>query len=263
MGTTIDDFLNSEIILFGVDYEGAAKKAEEFYRTITLSPFFKTTIENAELIKVVYNTFISTKISMINTIMETCHHLPNTDVDEVSRALSMCTTRIISDKYLYGGMGDGGGCHPRDNIALSYLAKQLNLSYNWYDNIMRQRENQTEWLAQLCIDNKINNKINILGKCFKPETNLTLGSPSILLKNILEEKGEEVFMWDPWVDKEETFKVIQDNKWDKEPQIYFIGTKHEVWKHFYFKKGDVVIDPFRYLNLIEGVKYIPLGKHGS
>ena len=263
MGTTIDDFLNSEIILFGVDDENAAKKAEEFYKTINNSPFFKTTLENAELIKVVYNTFISTKISMINTIMETCHHLPNTNVDEVSRALSMCTTRIISDKYLYGGMGDGGGCHPRDNIALSYLAKQLNLSYNWYDNIMRQRENQTEWLAQLCIDNKISNKITILGKCFKPETNLTLGSPSILLKNILEEKGEDVFMWDPWVDKEETFKVIQDNKWDKEPQTYFIGTKHEVWKHFYFKKGDVVIDPFRYIQTIEGVKYIPIGKHGS
>jgi UDPglucose 6-dehydrogenase len=195
--------------------------------------------------------------------METCHHLPNTDVDEVSRALSMCTTRIISDKYLYGGMGDGGGCHPRDNIALSYLAKQLNLSYNWYDNIMRQRENQTEWLAQLCIDNKVNNKINILGKCFKPETNLTLGSPSILLKNILEEKGEQVFMWDPWVDKEQTFQVIKNNNWDTEPQTYFIGTKHEVWKHFYFKKGDVVIDPFRYIETIESVKYIPIGKHGS
>jgi UDPglucose 6-dehydrogenase len=263
MGTTIDDFLNSEIILFGVDDEVAAKKAEEFYRSITISPFFKTTIENAELIKVVYNTFISTKISMINTIMETCHHLPNTDVDEVSRALSMCTTRIISDKYLYGGMGDGGGCHPRDNIALSYLAKQLNLSYNWYDNIMRQRENQTEWLAQLCIDNKINNKINILGKCFKPETNLTLGSPSILLKNILEEKGEQVFMWDPWVDKGDTMEVVKKYDWDKEPQLYFIGCKHEVWKHFYFKKDDVVIDPFRYLNLPKDVKYIPIGKHGS
>ena len=259
MGTTIDDFLNSEIILFGVDDESAAKKAEEFYRTITLSPFFKTTIENAELIKVVYNTFISTKISMINTIMETCHHLPNTDVDEVSRALSMCTTRIISDKYLYGGMGDGGGCHPRDNIALSYLAKQLNLSYNWYDNIMKQREKQTEWLASLIIQYKGELPINILGKCFKPETNLTLGSPSILLKNILEEKGFNVFMWDPWVDKENVNNVIENREWNTKPQLYFIGTKHDVWNHFNFKPGDCVIDPFRYLKLPEGVQYIPIG----
>jgi UDPglucose 6-dehydrogenase len=260
MGTTIDDFLKSEIILFGVDNKVAIKHVEEFYKTINNSPFFKTTLENAELIKVVYNTFISTKISMINTVMETCHHLPNTNVDEVSRALALCTTRIISDKYLYGGMGDGGGCHPRDNIALSYLANKLELSYNWYDNIMRQRENQTDWLAQLCIENKINNKINILGKCFKPETNLTLGSPSILLKNILEEKGENVIMWDPWVDKENEKEVFKKYSWSKDSQLYFIGTKHDMWKNFAFKKGDCVIDPFRYLNLSKDIKYIPLGK---
>ena len=261
MGTTINDFLNSEIILFGVDDKVAVDHVEDFYKTINNSPFFKTTIENAELIKVVYNTFISTKISMINTVMETCHHLPNTDVDEVSRALKLCTTRIISDKYLYGGMGDGGGCHPRDNIALSYLAKNLNLSYNWYDNIMRQRENQTEWLAMICIQNKINNRINILGKCFKPETNLTLGSPSILLKNILEEKGENVTMWDPWVDEENINQIFKKFNWSDEPQLYFIGTKHEFWRTFNFKKGDCVIDPFRYLDLPEYVNYIPLGKN--
>ena len=133
MGTTIDDFLNAEINLFGVDDENAAKMAEEFYKTVNKAPFFKTTIENAELIKVAYNTFISTKISMINTIMETCHHLPNTNVDDITEALSLCTSRLISKKYLYGGMGDGGGCHPRDNIALSYLARKFKLSYNWYE----------------------------------------------------------------------------------------------------------------------------------
>ena len=109
MGTTINDFLNSEIILFGVDDIDAAKKAKEFYRTINKSPFYETTIENAEMIKVVYNTFISTKIAMMNTVMETCHYLPNTDVDAITNALALCTDRIISKKYLYGGMGDGGG----------------------------------------------------------------------------------------------------------------------------------------------------------
>jgi hypothetical protein len=70
-------------------------------------------------------------------------------------------------------------------------------------------------------------------------------------------------MWDPWVDKGDTMEVVKKYDWDKEPQLYFIGCKHEVWKHFYFKKDDVVIDPFRYLNLPKDVKYIPIGKHGS
>jgi len=100
MGTTIKDFLFSEMILFGVDDEGAAKQAQKFYKTINKAPFHKTTLENAELIKVVYNTFISTKIAMMNTVMETCHHLPNTDVDDVTEALSKCDNRIIS-KNIY------------------------------------------------------------------------------------------------------------------------------------------------------------------
>ena len=261
MGTTINDFLNSEIILFGVDDEGAAKQAEEFYKTINNSPFYKTTLENAELIKVVYNTFISTKIAMINTIMETCHYLPNTNVDDVTEALALCTDRIISKKYLYGGMGDGGGCHPRDNIALSYLAKKLNLSYNWYDNIMKQREKQTEWLADLIIKHKGDKRINILGKCFKPETNITTGSPSILLKNILEERGEKVTMWDPWVDATDVMKVKDEHEWDTIPQLFFIGCKHEAFNSFYYMPGSTVIDPFRYLSVNDDVEYIPLGKN--
>ena len=263
MGTTINDFLNSEIILFGVDNKNASEKAKEFYKTISNAPFHETTLENAELINVVYNTFISTKIAMINTVMETCHHLPNTDVDDVTKALALCTDRIISPKYLSGGMGDGGGCHPRDNIALSYLARKLSLSYNWYDNIMKEREVQTEWLADLIISEKYERKINILGKCFKPETNLTVGSPSILLKNILEEKGEEVTMWDPWVDNSDIMKVKDEYEWDKKPQLFFIGTKHEVWKEFYCMPGSVVIDPFRYLKVKDDVKYIPIGKNND
>ena len=259
MGTTIDDFLGAEINLFGVDDKQAAKKAKEFYKTINKSPFDETTIENAELIKVVYNTFISTKISMINTIMETCYNLPNTNVDDVTKALSLCTSRIISPKYLSGGMGDGGGCHPRDNIALSYLAQKLNLSYNWYDNIMKQREKQTEWLADLIISEKFEMDINILGKCFKPETNLTLGSPSLLLKNILEEKGETVKIWDPYVDSLDMKNVSYEMEWETKPQLFFIGTKHEAFKHFYFYPNSVVIDPFRYLKLGNGIKYIPIG----
>jgi len=259
MGTTINDFLNSEIILFGVDDEDAANKAQEFYKTINKTTFYKTTLENAELIKVAYNTFISTKISMMNTIMETCHHLPNTNVDTVTEALALCTNRIISKKYLYGGMGDGGGCHPRDNIALSYLAQKHKLSYNWYDGIMKQRENQTEWLAELIFENKEKMEVNILGKSFKPETNITTGSPAILLKNILEERGESVRMWDPWVDTIDIMKAKDKYKWDKVPQLYFIGTKHEVFKKFEFCKGSVVIDPWRIIEDNKNIKLISIG----
>tara|TARA_Y100000816_G_scaffold207201_1_gene153086 strand:- start:486 stop:1757 length:1272 start_codon:yes stop_codon:yes gene_type:complete len=260
MGSTIRDFLYPEFILFGVDDEHAATKAQNFYKTICDSPFYKTTIENAELIKVSYNTMISTKISFVNTIMEACHKLPNTNVDDVTNALKMANRRLISDAYLSGGMGDGGGCHPRDNIALSHLSQKLNLSYDWFDSIMMQREKQSDWLANLVIDNSKNRQINILGKTFKPETNLLLGSPSILLKNLIEEKKHKVYAWDPYVD-EPYESVTNEMNWNdsKIKHTFFIGTKHPDFTKFKFPKHSIIIDPFRYLYNVKDCEIIRIG----
>ena len=260
MGSTIRDFLYPEFILFGVDDDKASKKAEEFYKTICDSPFYKTTIENAELIKVCYNTMISTKISFVNTIMEACHHLPNTNVDDVTNALKMANRRLISDAYLSGGMGDGGGCHPRDNIALSHLSKKLDLSYDWFESIMMQREKQSEWLANLVIKNSKNRQVNILGKTFKPETNLILGSPSILLENILKEKQIKVNSWDPYID-ENYEKVKNKMNWNKNDikHTFFIGTKHPDFITFKFPEDSIIIDPFRYIYNVKNSKIIRIG----
>jgi UDPglucose 6-dehydrogenase len=260
MGTTMRDFLSPEIVLFGVDNKWAANKAKKFYKTLHHSPFYETTIENAELIKVVYNTFIGTKIAFVNTVMEMCHHLPNTNVDDVTNALKMCDDRIISYKYLSGGMGDGGGCHPRDNIALSWLSDKLGLSFNWFDNIMKQREVQTDWLADLIEETSFKYKgcadgypILILGKSFKPETNITTGSPSILLKNILEERGhKQVSMWDPYIDDRE-------NESQQEPMIYFIGTKHPDFTTYSYNQGSIIIDPWRYIPIMYNGEDIHIG----
>ncbi len=260
MGSTIRDFLHPEFILFGVDNEEAAIKAQNFYKTICDSPFYKTTIENAELIKVSYNTMISTKISFVNTIMEACHHLPNTNIDEVTNGLKLATRRLISSAYMSGGMGDGGGCHPRDNIALSHLSQKLNLSYDWFDGIMMQREKQTEWLANLIIENSNNRQINILGKTFKPETNLILGSPSLLLENILKEKQKKVYTWDPYVD--DVYEKICNNfNWtnDKIKHVFFIGTKHPDFIKFNYPEDSIIIDPFRYIYNVNGSKIIRIG----
>jgi len=260
MGTTMRDFLSPEIVLFGVDDKWAASKAKKFYRTLHHSPFYDTTLENAELIKVVYNTFIGTKLAFVNTIMEMCHKLPNTNVDDVTNALKMCDDRIISDRYLSGGMGDGGGCHPRDNIALSWLSDELGVSFNWFDNIMKQREKQTEWLCDLIEETSFKYSgcpdgypILILGKSFKPETNLTVGSPSILLKNLLEERGhKQVSMWDPYVD---THNLLTG----KEPMVYFIGTKHPDFLSYSYNQGSIIIDPWRYISDIDNCRVIRVG----
>jgi UDPglucose 6-dehydrogenase len=253
MGTTIPDFLNPEFVLFGVDDPDAANTAEAFYRTIHDRPFFKTTIKSAELIKVAYNTFIGMKIVFANTMMEICHHT-GADVDAVTEAMGLATDRLMSTRYLSGGMGDGGGCHPRDNIALSWLSRKLKLSHDFFDDLMLAREHQTEWLADLMeIEWQRTGDLDyvILGRTFKPETNITTGSPAILLENILTERGFSVMSYDPYLD---------ESLPEFPPSIFLIGTKHPQFQTFSFPVGSVVIDPWRYIPEQEGVEVISLGK---
>ena len=260
MGTTIDDFLYPEIILFGSDDKSVTENAKDFYRTLTNSPFFETTIENAELIKVVYNTFISTKIAFINSITELCHRLPNTSIDEVTRALSLSTKRIISNSYLRGGMGDGGGCHPRDNIAMSYLAKKHKVSFNIFEAIMLQRQKYNHWLADQCLKFSKSKPLLILGKSFKPETNILTGSPSIYLFNTLKKRKKNIFIWDPEVDKENFENFIKLNSLKNKKICYFIGTRHKAFLNISFNKGSHVLDPFRYIKKRDGVKIVEIGE---
>jgi UDPglucose 6-dehydrogenase len=258
MGTTMRDFLDPEFVLFGTHDSEAAEKARALYATLHDAPLYETSIENAELIKVAYNTFITMKVCFANVLMEISHKIEGCDVDEVSGALALGTQRLLSPAYLKGGMGDGGGCHPRDNIALSWLARELDLSSDWFESIMLVRERQTDWLADLVEEHHDrrgfeHRRVGIYGKAFKAGTNLTVGSPATLLRNLLEERGFEVEMYDPHVDE-------GDCPFD-EPRVYVVATNHAEFSapDWEFPAESVVIDPWRGVGDREGVEVVSVG----
>ena len=255
MSTTVQDFLHPEIILLGVDDKEAVEKTKAFYSTITDAPLHEMNIVNAELVKVNYNTYITMKINFANNLMEVCHKMSDlgADVDVVIDVLSDCTKRIISPAYMRGGMPDGGGCHPRDNIALADFAKKHRLSNDIYTEGMMVREHHIEWFAKMIMSYDMPKVI--LGKSYKPETNLTLGSPSVRLYNELNDKGIPVTMWDPHVDGADVPENIR-----KEPAVFFIGTKHDYFQNFECPKGSVIIDPFGYITPRSGVTIHRLGR---
>lgn len=258
MGTTIKDFLNPEFVLLGIDsHLEKSWIVTQFYNHIHKKKVYRTSIKNAELIKVAYNTFISMKIAYTNTIMEICHHT-GADIDQVMTAIGLAKERLISPKYLQGGMGDGGGCHPRDNIAMSWLARKLDLSHDFFEDIMFAREDQTAWLAKIIHDTakEHNLPIVIMGIAFKEQTNLTVGSPALLLIHYLKEWGHNPRVHDPY--------VAGTTPHRKERAVYFIATRHEEFVKYGYDIGSVVIDPWRYLDSDkikrENCLYIPIGK---
>jgi len=253
MGTTMRDFLHPEFALLGASDPSVADTCAAFYRTITDAPAMRVRIEEAELIKVAYNTFIGMKIVFANALMEICQKIEGADVDVVTGVLKQAGTRLISGAYMDGGMGDGGGCHPRDNIAMSWLARNLDLSHDWFESLMVARERQTEWLADLMCAHDLPKAI--LGYSYKPGTNITLGSPALLLEVMLKERGHAVRMLDPHVEPSSADVSTLA------PHVFLIGTRHAEFQGRRFPKGSVVIDPWRYLNITDpDVTYIAVGR---
>jgi UDPglucose 6-dehydrogenase len=259
MGTVIDDFLNPEFILFGSNDEECKEVFKKLYKSVNSAHFFPTTVENAEIIKVLYNTFISMKISFINNAMELCDKIQNSNIDDVSNALKMGHRRIISSSYLSGGMGDGGSCHPRDNIALSYLSNKLNLSYNFFDALMKQREKSTDWLAKMIESLSGDKHILICGYAFKANTNMIDGSPTILLCNLLKEKRKKYYLWDPFIEQVSLKHFLMKNNLIKKKILVFIGINHSSFINYKFDDNFTVIDPWRIIGKLNAKNLISIG----
>jgi UDPglucose 6-dehydrogenase len=197
MGTVADDMINPEMIMIGTKkgvYETAlkAQQLESFYNVICDNyPRIEFgTWEEIESMKIFYNTFISNKIALVNMIQDVAHKLGHMDVDKVTQALSKSTKRIVSDAYMKAGMGDGGACHPRDNIALRWLAKDLGLGYDMFETIMTAREKQAEHMAKAILTHGKN--IHFTSDSYKPGTDLVDGSYSLLVQHYVSKHGGQI-----------------------------------------------------------------------
>jgi UDPglucose 6-dehydrogenase len=251
MGTVKWDMVNPEMIIIGTEdgsTTGDAKLLLEFYETfITEGTRYEVgTWDEAEGIKIFYNTFISTKVALVNMIQDVAEKNGNMNVDVVTGALERSTQRILGKAYMKAGMGDGGGCHPRDNIALRYMAEELNLGYDLFDAIMKAREKQAKNIAtRLVIESdKVNLPIVILGEAYKPDVHYKDGSSSILVGHYCEAYGSA---------KKVTYDPIEPIK-----AVYLLG--HMGKHHDYdFPDGSVVVDPWRSFKTDKNIKIIHYG----
>lgn len=259
MGTVYSDLLNPEFWLIGRSDPVAEYEVLDLFKTISVAPTIVTDLRTAESIKVFYNTFITMKTVLANTYGEMAHRL-GLNVDDIFKAITVSTRRLLSPKYLQAGMGDGGGCHPRDNIALSWLARKCGMSYDLFGELMEARQAHCEFLANLIekhCDPEYASMQNpcafrlpvvILGRAFKPETNIETGSPSRLLSEILTRRGIQ----------HECVEDFAAHK-NRKPHLFFIGCKHARYDCYKFPLGSIVIDPFRYIRKREGITVIRIG----
>jgi UDPglucose 6-dehydrogenase len=192
------------------------------------------TWEDAESIKIFYNTFASTKLALVNTIYDISQRIGNMNVDNITSALADCTRRIMGHKYMTAGLGDGGACHPRDNIALRWLASELNLGYDIFGNIMQIREAQAKNMAQMLCN--YNLPVVILGQSYKQNVPNRDGSYALLVGHYIEELGGELFYHDP---------LNNISYMGNEPVVYLISYHHDWTRSYEYISNSVIVDPWR------------------
>jgi len=196
--------------------------------------------------------------------------------------------------YMKPGMGDGGACHPRDNIALRYMAEQLDLGYDLFDAVMLSREVQAKNMAKRLVElGKLEHAaplhhvpslpVVIVGKAYKPLVPYEAGSSSMLVGHYATELGAEVYYLD-----EQTGDVPPQSVLDKpavyllahDPQITYGDQLDNVPKWYgghnitdcdtalvstgngtalEFAAGSVVLDPWRKIPDIDNVHVVHYG----
>jgi len=204
MGSVKWDMVNPEMIIIGTEHGANTHDANaliEFYKPLMENdPRYSVgTWDEAEAIKIFYNTFISMKVSLVNMIQDVSIRNGNMNVDVVTDALKSATMRITGPKYMTAGMGDAGPCHPRDNIALRWLAKDLELGYDLFEAIMTSRERQAYQMAQKLYELSTPKRqhVYIYGKAYKPGVDMCDGSYSLLVGNFLAKMGYPPTYIDP------------------------------------------------------------------
>ena len=267
MGTVGWDFANPEMVMIGTEdgsETGDARELINFYRPMMNNDprYVVGTWDECECIKIFYNTFISAKLSLVNMIQDVSEKQGNINVDVVTDALKNSTRRIMGPSYMTAGMGDGGACHPRDNIALRWMSENLGLGYDLFDAIMAAREVQARNLAERLVRTGLPNVV-IVGKAYKPHVPYEAGSYSILVGHYVKEFGVNVYYDDDYTgDKPPEDLGPSAYLLGHDPETTFMGCLDpdpDKQGPSMFPEGSVIIDPWRKCPPITGCEVIHYG----
>ena len=195
-GTAIEDFMNPDRVVIGVNSKKAEKILKELYKEID-AEIVVTDIASAELIKHASNSFLATKISFINSVSNICERT-GADIKKVAHGMGL--DKRIGEGFLKSGIGYGGSCFPKDVDAFVHISGKLGYDFGILKAARKANEEQKALFIRK-IEEALwimkGKNIGVLGLSFKPNTDDMRSAPSIDIINSLKEAGARVKAYDP------------------------------------------------------------------
>jgi GDP-mannose 6-dehydrogenase len=192
--TAIKDFyLPPKTVIGAIDKRSAAYAAK-LYEGIE-GELIQTSIEAAEFVKYIDNTWHALKVCFGNEVGRLCK-ASGIDSHEVMGIFVKDTKLNISPYYLKPGFAFGGSCLPKDTRGVMNLAKQVGVEIPLINNVIASNNQHINHVLNL-VKNANVKKVGIVGVTFKAHTDDLRESPVVELMKQLEDSGHEISYFDP------------------------------------------------------------------
>ncbi|MES2603716.1 MAG: nucleotide sugar dehydrogenase [Pseudomonadota bacterium] len=185
-GTALKDFRNPPFTLVGSDDSATQFLLRTIYAGVE-APFVQTTVETAETVKYVSNTFHALKVSFANEIGDACNAF-GVDSAEVMRIVCLDRKLNISEAYMKPGFAFGGSCLPKDIKALLYAAHHRDVSLPLLESILPSNRAQIQHGIDAVLSHG-KKRVGMVGLSFKSNTDDLRESPLVTLVEALIGKG--------------------------------------------------------------------------
>lgn len=198
LGSVIRNFLNPDMVLIGASDERSGAAVRELYAsTCKTSPTMSVmSLVNAEITKISLNCYVTMKISYANGLASICEQVPGADVDIITAAIGADSR--VGSKCLKGGLGFGGPCFPRDNIAFQAFAEEFGAEALLGRAVVAVNNGIPERLFnKIAVHCASPAKVALLGLSYKSDTHIIEESHSLMLAKSLITAGYQVALHDP------------------------------------------------------------------
>jgi len=192
-GSAVKDFRQPPKTVIGELDQASGEILAALYKGLD-APLIRTSLESAEMVKYVDNSWHALKIGFANEIGNLCKSL-GLDAHQIMHIFCQDRKLNISPAYLSPGFAFGGSCLPKDLRALSYQAKMHDLQLPILTSVLPSNEIQIARGVKLIMQ-KGHSRVGVLGFSFKAGTDDLRESPFIEVIERLIGKGYDLRIYD-------------------------------------------------------------------
>ncbi|MFD3776680.1 nucleotide sugar dehydrogenase [Streptomyces sp. NPDC058612] len=201
-GNTVWGFQQTPKVVSGVD-AASLKAVEAFYADLVDTTVPVRSPKEAELAKLLENTFRHVNIALVNEIAMFARHL---DID-VWQAIEAASSKPFGFMKFTPGPGVGGHCLPIDPSYLSWrVQRELGQNFRFVELANDINSHMPEYVTRRVIDalnakrRSVNgSRILLLGLAYKKNTGDARESPAVRISQLLLDMGAKVRAADPHV----------------------------------------------------------------